>query len=137
MASIFMIHLSGCVSARALKIHPGKGGVIAVDPGFKSINNPEVRAKAMEVMQSNCGVGKVIIDEEGYVKVGEQTSVKRSNKSSTKESAKAKGVGYTNYWGTSQANGRAKARSETRERENATKTKSDISEWQIIYRCEK
>lgn len=114
-ASFFLLNLYSCVSVRAIQVRPGVGGVVKVNPGFKSVSDPEVRATAMREMEMNCGPGRVKIIEEGYVKVGERTS-------STGE--KTKQEKNSSWFGPSKS---------------TTKTKDvqteDVTEWQIKYDC--
>jgi|GEM_PF-5553041 len=107
-----LISLPGCYSARAIKVFPGKGGVVEVNPGFKSLTDPEVQAAAMKVMEANCGFGRVKVIEEGYVKVGEKTETTGEEQTTKHES-----------W-----------RSKTKSTQGQVKT-VDINSWRITYEC--
>ena len=136
LATLFTV---GCVSIKPIRLLPGKGGIIAVNPGFKSIYDPEVRAKAMAAMEFNCGSGKVKILEEGYVKVGEETSFHRSQNSDTASHGNATAKtqkGYSFYGGDEiRSKAKAHSRSSTHEHENATTRTYDIEQWRITYQC--
>lgn len=110
--SFALLLLPGCYSARAIKVLPGKGGVVEVNPGFKSLTDPEVQAAAMKVMEANCGFGRVKIIEEGFVKVGEKTET-----SGEEHTSKNK------FWS-------AKSKSTSGEARTV-----DINSWRITYEC--
>lgn len=107
---------SSCYSIQVIKVRPKKGGVVGINPGFKSISDPEVRAAAMRVMEENCGAGNVKIIEEGYVKVGKR-------KRTDTESRKRKEYYYSGP--------------ETKTRGSSETHTVNINQWQITYACKK
>ncbi len=78
--------LGACATVRVVKSQPGKGGVIALQPGMFG----DAKEKAMTTAKGNCGAKKVKVTEEGEAKIGSKSagSTKGGNKSgdSTNES---------------------------------------------------
>jgi hypothetical protein len=111
----FALAISGCFSVHPIKILPGKGGIVEVDPGFKSLTDPAVQAEAMKLMEANCGFGRVKVIEEGYVKVGEKTET--TGEESTKK--------HEN---------KSHLPSKSKLTHGETKT-VDINKWRISYEC--
>jgi hypothetical protein len=124
---------NSCASASSIKIRPGKGGTIKVSPFFLSYADPKVRAAAIKEMEANCGVGKVVILQEGYKTVGEETSTSSRGHSSTDASLKTKG--YKSGYKTAKTKGKAKSRTHTSD-DSLSRT-TGIKEWRIKYECAK
>ena len=93
--------LAGCAAARPVMVEPGDGGIVAIPA-----NSASHRAKAAELMQSNCRGGyEIVLEEE--VAVGSRGRGEKTTRRSTSDSI-------------------------TTRAEYSTKVKY---EWQIHYRC--
>lgn len=61
--------------ARAVKVQPKHGGVIAMRTNYR----PEDKQKAMAMMADNCGAKKPEVTEEGEVVTGQTTTTDANN----------------------------------------------------------
>lgn len=108
--------------ARDVKRKPRMGGVIALPQKFR----PEDRAKADELMKSNCQDMKLAVLEEGEVQTGVQTT---TNAQKTDRASTERQVGT--LFGVPLTTGEA-AGVDSRTSSSAVNT----YEWQIQYECQ-
>lgn len=107
--------------ARDVKKKPSEGGVIAL----KTEHRAEDRAKAEQMMNTNCG-GELVakIAEEGEVVVGEKTkSISDSRQQNEQNGFNLGGIKFLTG-GTTPVNNT-----------NTTTEKEAVKEWQISYNC--
>ena len=109
--------------ARDVKRKPQVGGTIALKREYR----PEDRAKADDLIKSNCGTNTVKVTEEGEVAIGQSTS-------STAQEQKTGGIEsqqvgtFLGMPVTSSGYGAGKTT-------NGTATVTNVNEWQINYEC--
>ena len=106
--------------AREIKRKPQQGGAIALNEKYRA----EDRAKADNLMKSNCGTNKdVAILEEGEVVVGEKvdSTAKKTIDNEENTAFKLGGIRFTN--------------STPAENVNTSMQKTQIKEWRIEYGC--
>jgi hypothetical protein len=108
--------------ARDVKRKPQQGGVIAL----KTEHRDEDRAKAQNIMTSNCGAGYFKILEEGEVVVGEKTSA-RSDQTYNRGTSPGQ-VG--SLFGVPVMAGQ-----DPSTQANAESSTTQLREWQISYEC--
>ncbi|MBI3535162.1 MAG: hypothetical protein HY072_06725 [Deltaproteobacteria bacterium] len=102
MSLLVAFVLGGCATARTVSMQPGKGGVVSLNPP----QNPEARAKAEELMRSNCHGKKFEIVEEGEAVIGQEVYGKQDTS-----------LGKSSIWSTSSS------------------TTENKTEWRITYKC--
>lgn len=111
--------------AKDVKKKPNQGGVVAMRSGFRD----EDRMKAESMMQRNCSPLRYVILEEGETVIGQSTST--SGNESYDEGAEGKKVG--SFLGAPIMSG-AKDPSKSM---NSQSTVTNLTEWQIQYKCTK
>lgn len=109
--------LTGCGSAKAVKMKPGKGGIVTVS----NRSNQKSMEKARAIMSETCQGQPYKIVEEGRTTVGKVTE-----SSGSKES---KGVVVGSIFGNSE--------SSKNEQTRGTTVTKDVTEWQIKFECSK
>jgi hypothetical protein len=120
MTAVFCLIISGCVSmpyepyARAVKVAPNKGGVIAMHATYRA----EDKQRALGMMAENCGNKKPEVTEEGEVVVGQTT---KSNDNHY-------------YNGASQQSGTFLFQQPTAQTASQSSVTQD-KEWQMTYKC--
>lgn len=111
--------------AREVKRQPGNGGEIAL----KAEHRDEDRAKATNLMASNCGTAAVNITEEGEVVVGQTTAT--SGRESYDQGSSGTKVG--SLFGVPVMSGARDSGTNT----STTATTTALKEWNIKYTCAK
>lgn len=111
--------------ARDVKKKPGQSGVIAL----KLNNREEDKAKAQQMMSSNCGTAPVKVLEEGEVVVGQET---KGTADTTKANA-VQGQQVGSLFGMPVTSGAVDARDSTQ----SSSVTTSVKEWQMAYECEK
>lgn len=107
--------------ARDVKKKPQAGGTIALHAEHKD----EDRAKATQMMSSNCGSNEVKVVEEGEVVVGQTTNT-NANQNSNYGNKQQVGT----LFGMPVTSG-----SDASTNVNSTATTTQLKEWQITYEC--
>jgi len=107
--------------ARDVKKKPQAGGVIALHTEHRD----EDRAKATQMMSSNCGSSEVKVLEEGEVVVGQSTNT-NANQNSNYGNKQQVGT----LFGLPVTSG-----SDASTNTNSTATTTQLKEWQINYEC--
>jgi len=107
--------------ARDVKKKPQVGGTIALHTEHRD----EDRAKATQMMSSNCGANTVKVLEEGEVVVGQTTNT-NANQNSNYGNKQQVGT----LFGMPVTSG-----SDASTNTNSTATTTQLKEWQITYEC--
>jgi len=107
--------------ARDVKKKPQSGGTIALH----SEHRDEDRAKATQMMSTNCGSNEVKVLEEGEVVVGQTTNT-NANQNSNYGNKQQVGT----LFGMPVTSG-----SDASTNVNSTATTTQLKEWQITYEC--
>ena len=129
--AVALFAVTGCQTvpyqpyAREVKRLPGAGGEIALKPEHRD----EDRAKAQNVMASNCGTTEVKVLEEGEVVVGQTTA---SNAKETHDNGSS-GTKMGSLFGMPIMSGAQEASNNT----STTATTTALKEWNIKYACGK
>ena len=124
-----LLIVSGCATmpyqpyAREVTKKPSAGGTIAL----KAEHRDEDRAKAMEIIQRNCGTHTFEIKEEGETVVGQSTT---SNATENQQAGNQKTVGT--FLGMPVTTGTGPTT-----QTNTTATTTELKEWRITYECVK
>lgn len=124
-----LLVLVGCATmpyqpyAREVVKKPGAGGTIAL----RAEHRDEDRAKAMDIIQRNCGANTFEIKEEGETVVGQSTT---SNATENHQAGNQKTVGT--FLGMPVTTG-----TNPTTQTNATATTTELKEWRITYDCVK
>ena len=118
-AAVLCLLLFGCASwdfssARTIKIRPGKGGVLTLNPP----NDPKARAKAQTIMNQTCQGKKSEITEEGEEVVGTKSVSNAEHNAGSAGQMKGKWT----------VNARPASETVTSEQQNMT-------EWRITFEC--
>ncbi|MBC7466489.1 MAG: hypothetical protein H7256_10900 [Bdellovibrio sp.] len=110
--------------ARDVKKKPGQNGVIAL----RLDNRDEDKAKARQMMSSNCGAAAVKVLEEGEVVVGQETK----GTADTTKSKAVPGAQVGSLWGIPLTSGGRDAQDSTQ----SSSVTTSVKEWQMSYECE-
>jgi len=130
MAFSILLGLVGCQTmpyqpyARDVKKKPGQSGVIALHLD----NREEDKAKARQMMASNCGSAAVKVLEEGEVVVGQETK----GTSDTTKSKAVQGSQVGSLFGLPITSGGREAQDST----SSSSVTTSVKEWQMSYECE-
>lgn len=109
--------------ARNVQVKPNDSGVIAL----KAEHRDEDRAKAMEMMASNCGSNGYKIAEEGEVVVGQKTIASGTE---TRDAGNRQQVG--SFFGMPVTSGTGPSKNT-----ETSATTENLREWQMKYDCNK
>lgn len=109
--------------ARDVKKKPGQGGIVALHLE----NREEDKAKAQQMMASNCGTAPVKVVEEGEVAVGQETK----GSADTSKSKATQGQQVGTLFGLPITSGGSEAHDST----SSSSVTTSIKEWQMSYEC--
>ena len=127
-AAVGVLALVGCQTvpyqpyARAVKMKPDQGGVIALHSEYRD----EDKAKALDMMRTACGANPYKITEEGEVVVGQTTN---TNTNENTDYGNKHQVGT--FLGLPVTTG-----SDRQNNVNSNATTTQLKEWQMTYECQ-